>query len=137
MLLESHEPLDLVIIFLGTNDLKTRFNLTPYCVAQGAAKLTEQCQQFTPKIPHLLLVSPPHIVKANDHDMSFMYEGAEAKSRELAHHYRYFADKLGCNFFDAATVITSSKVDGVHFDEDAHRKLGSALAEEVRRILTL
>ncbi len=35
----SHKPLDLVIIMLGTNDLKDRFSLTPFDIAAGAGAL--------------------------------------------------------------------------------------------------
>jgi hypothetical protein len=46
------------------------------------------------------------------------------------------ASGLGCHFFNASTVTTSSRVDGVHLDRDQHSKLGNALAEVVRLILT-
>jgi lysophospholipase L1-like esterase len=39
LLLETHRPIDLVIIFLGVNDLKRRFDATPFDIAQGAAEL--------------------------------------------------------------------------------------------------
>jgi hypothetical protein len=43
---------------------------------------------------------------------------------------------LGCHFFDAETVTTRSRVDGVHLDRDQHSRLSNALAEVVRPVLT-
>jgi lysophospholipase L1-like esterase len=37
--LETHKPLDLVIILLGTNDLKMRFSVSAYDIANGVGEL--------------------------------------------------------------------------------------------------
>lgn len=130
----THNPLDLLIIMLGTNDTKIRFNLTPYSIAQGAAELVQLAQRFEPKIPHILLVSPAHIVPTASVENSLAFEGAIEKSKDLGKHYSYFARKLGCDYFDASSVIESSPLDGIHLDAQAHQKLGTCMHAEVMKI---
>jgi len=66
-----------------------------------------------------------------------MFAGGAEKSQQLAAHYRVFADTTGSRFFDAGTVVRSSKTDGIHWEVGEHEKLGRALAKEARKILNL
>ncbi|NRA38291.1 MAG: SGNH/GDSL hydrolase family protein [Planctomycetes bacterium] len=131
--LESHVP-DIVIILLGTNDLKQQFDLSPAHIAQGAAKLVETVFNFKSPIkktaPIVLLLAPPPVYEIGFY--ADMFAGAAAKSQLLAQHYKACAEKLGCSFFDAGSVVTSSQTEGIHWDLDQHRKLAQALAEEIQ-----
>ena len=135
--LETHKPLDLVIIFLGVNDLKKRFSLSAYDIANGAGVLVEVVQKsntgITEAAPKVLLIAPPPVGKLTD--FAEMFEGAEAKSLRFAQHYRRVASELGCALFDASTVIVSSDLDGIHFEQGEHAKLGQAVAVKVREII--
>jgi hypothetical protein len=64
-----------------------------------------------------------------------MFPDSDEKSRDLGRQYGLVAAELGCEFFDASTVITSSKVDGIHLEPGEQVKLGTAVAALVRRIL--
>jgi lysophospholipase L1-like esterase len=64
-----------------------------------------------------------------------MFEAAREKSRQFSHYYRLAAARRHLPFFDAGAVIVSSEKDGIHFEADEHRKLGEALADDVRRLL--
>jgi hypothetical protein len=75
---------------------------------------------------------PPPVATLTD--MAQMFEGAEEKSRQVSEHYGRFAEQYGCEFFDAAAVIASSDVDGIHLDVGEHRKLGQAIAARVGEI---
>jgi hypothetical protein len=50
-------------------------------------------------------------------------------------YYAWVAREQGCAFLDAGSVIVSSELDGIHFEADEHRKLGLAVAEQVRALL--
>jgi lysophospholipase L1-like esterase len=135
--LESHQPLDLVTIMLGTNDLKARFRLSAADIAQSAAGLAQIAQRTartadgTPS--RVLLIAPPPLARLSGYDL--MFEGAPAKSALFADYYARSAGWNGLDFFDAGAVIRSSDLDGIHFEAAEHRKLGEALAGRVRELI--
>jgi lysophospholipase L1-like esterase len=136
--LESHHPIDLVVLMLGTNDLKHRFGLSAWDIAHSAGTLVEMIRgsAFGPDglgPDVLLLAPPPTCVKGTVFED--MFAGADVKSLDLGVQYRLVADEYGCDFLDTATVIASSKVDGIHFDASELPKLGRAVAAAVRKIL--
>ena len=135
--LESHRPLDAVVLFLGTNDLKKRFGLTAFDIAQGAGVLVRAIQASqagrsgTP--PPVLLLAPPPLAPLTEY--AEMFEDAEGKSRRFSDHYRAIAAALGCAFLDTATVVVSSPLDGIHLEAAEHRKLGQAVAAKITELL--
>jgi len=137
--IESHQPLDLVIILLGTNDLKYRFSVGAFDIAQGAGVLVQIVQKSETgpegKAPQVLLLAPPSTEKLAGTDFIEMFAGAEEKSKNFSREYRRVAEELGCEFLDTADVIVSSKLDAIHWDVEAHQKLGEAVAARVHQIL--
>jgi lysophospholipase L1-like esterase len=135
--LESHRPLDLVTLMLGTNDLKARFGGSASDIAQGAASLADMMLRSgcgpDGGAPVVVLISPPAVATLTD--MAQMFEGAEEKSGQFRGHYERFAEQHGCEFFDASEVIVSSDVDGIHLEAGEHRKLGEAVAARIGEIL--
>jgi lysophospholipase L1-like esterase len=132
--LESHQPLDMVLIMLGTNDLKQRFNLTASDIAESAGDLAGIAKSVgknaTGQASRVLLIAPPAITTLTDLDE--MFAGAEPKSRLFSRYFRLIAGWHDVSFFDAGAVIMSSPLDGIHFEAHSHRILGQALANEVR-----
>jgi lysophospholipase L1-like esterase len=132
--LESHAPIDLVILMLGTNDLKARFGLPPVEIAVGVEKLVRHIRQdFTGPggtAPALLLVCPPVAIEAGC--LAEVFAGAEPKARRLPGFYREVAGRWGAAFLDAGEVIGPSPLDGVHFEAEAHAALGAAVAKAVK-----
>lgn len=134
--LESHMPLDLVILMLGTNDLKYRFVVTPGDIADSIEVLARLVQRSEAgpagAAPALIIVAPPPMQEVDW--LGAMFLGGADKSQRLAGLIQDAAKRTGASFLDAGTIVESSAVDGIHLDSDAHRVLGTELAKLVHQL---
>jgi lysophospholipase L1-like esterase len=137
--IETHKPIDLVIIMLGTNDLKMRFSVPAFDIANGAGVLVDIVGKSATgpgdQAPKVLLLAPPPVARLTD--FAEMFEGAGKKSRPGSRHsahYRRVAREKECEYLDTSKVIVSSDLDGIHFEPGEHAKLGVAVAAKVREI---
>lgn len=137
--LDSHAPLDLVAIMLGTNNLKVRFSLPASDIAKSAGRLIDAVLMSGAgpqgRAPQILLICPPPIAPLAGTPFELMFEGAEQKSRQLAVHYQQIAALKGVHFLDAGSVVHSSPVDAIHLDADQQITLGGSVALVIRKIL--
>ena len=138
--LESHHPLDLVALMLGTNDLKHRFGLSAWDIAASAQTLVEMIQSSTfgpdGRAPEVLLIAPPPTCVPGTR-FDEMFAGADEKSQHLARYFKQVADELRCGFLDAGQHVVSSKVDGIHLDAGELPKLAAAVAASIRQMLSI
>lgn len=135
--IEKHSPLALVVIMLGTNDFQSVHANNAWHSAQGMAALVAEIRRAPIEpgmpVPPVLVVSPPTLNPSGD--MAQKFSGAGERSRGLAQAYQQVATDLECHFFDAATIISTSSIDGVHLDAQHHQVLGQALAPVVASII--
>jgi lysophospholipase L1-like esterase len=136
-ILESHQPLDLVVVMLGTNDLKVRFAPTPQDAARGAQLVAAAALASgagpAGAPPKVLMIAPPPTGKLTY--FREMFAGSGEISAKMGARYRQYAAELGCAFLDAGEIIVSSDLDGIHFEAPEHRKLGEAVAARVAALL--
>lgn len=141
MLLTTHQPLDLVIIMLGTNDIKYANRCRAFDAAMGMARLVEIVQRFpwikTASPPQVLIMSPPALCKTGDEWFNDLWGHAIAESKLFAKHYARVAEEMGVHFFDAGKVAKTDPTDGGHLDAKNTRAIGKALVPAVKRILEI
>jgi lysophospholipase L1-like esterase len=137
MALQSHGPIDVMTLMLGTNDVKTRFATQPEQVVAGIAGLLDVAMSLEYQARHggfrILLICPPPVVETGPIKTEFW--GGAARSQALAPLYANLARSRGVGFLDAGQVIAVSPIDGVHFDEAAHAKLGRAVADAISALM--
>ncbi|MFA8386771.1 MAG: SGNH/GDSL hydrolase family protein [Pelagibaca sp.] len=125
-ILHSHTPIDLMILMLGTNDLKHRFSVTAFEIARSLERLVLVTRSEN-VVKDILLVAPAPVLESGI--LTDVFAGAEARQQGLADHIRAAAERQGCGFFDAGSVASPSPQDGVHWEASAHHALGAAMAK--------
>jgi lysophospholipase L1-like esterase len=141
--LASHLPIDLVIIMLGTNDLKPVFHRTPMRIAIGAAHLIDLVNTLNGGVgtsygnPKVLLICPPPLNPIIEQGPVFgeMFKGGLEKSQKLPELYEAVAKMGGAEFLNAGAVVSTDGVDGLHLTGESEQKLGAAVAAKVKEIL--
>lgn len=143
-ILKSQLPLKLVVIMLGTNDVKTYLNQEPAQIADSMQKLVTLVNTSVKKetewddysVPRVLIVAPTPVRKGISAGLNELFAGGDKPSAQLGKLYAEVAKTTGADFFDASTVIpVADGADGIHLSAEAHNKLGLALAEKIKTIL--
>ena len=140
--LYTHAPVDLVILLLGTNDMKPAIAGTAVAAMQGMRRLVSLIElnalrDGSAEPPAILIVAPPPLCETANHEYSAMFAGGIEQSKMLASLYADLADETGCGFYDAGSVAQTSPVDGVHLDAANTRAIGKGLESVVRMMLGL
>jgi lysophospholipase L1-like esterase len=139
----SQTPLELVVIVLGTNDVKPSFGKSAFEISTDILRLAAEVQKnagiaTTYKPAKVLLVAPPPLGKIAKVDwvQKMFPEDSIKKSKELGNVLGSMARAAGIPFFDASTVVPSMDgSDGIHMTAESHAKLGRALASEIKKSL--
>lgn len=141
-ILHSHDPLDLVILMLGANDMKPTICGTAFGALQGMERLVELVRRHAwsferEEQPGILIVAPPPLCDTANTAFAAMFAGGVEQSAMLATLYADLADETGCGFFDAGSVAETTPLDGVHLDAENTRSVGRGLEPVVRMMLGL
>ena len=139
--LMSHSPIELVIIMLGTNDTKARFNLTSYNIAQGITRLAHKAKNTPAGVkgsyPKVLVIAPPPIGRGYDQtDVSkTMGLDCDRKSEEFPH---YLADLLKIqeiDFLNTKELVQMNEIDYMHLNEEGHKQLAELVFHKLKSSL--
>ncbi len=133
-ILETHRPIDAVLLMLGTNDLKGRFSASVADIALGLEKLVHLIRGSgvgpNQTAPDVLLVAPPPIREIGP--IGEIFWGGAAKSQGLGARIAMSAQRLGVPFLDTGPLIEVSPIDGIHYDAPAQAILARAFAGAIR-----
>lgn len=134
-LLESHRPIDAVVVMLGTNDLKERFSVNADDIALSLERLVGviRTSGVGPggAAPGVLLIAPPPVLEVGV--LAGMFRGGAAKSQVLGARIAEMAQRIGVPWLDAGAMVRVSPIDGVHYGPEANPVLAEAVAAAVRR----
>ncbi|MEJ6394341.1 SGNH/GDSL hydrolase family protein [Gymnodinialimonas sp. 2305UL16-5] len=131
-ILLSHVPLDLVVLMLGTNDLKQRFSVSAYEIARSVERLAVETRALVPGV-RVLVLAPVPVQEAGC--LVDVFAGAEARQIGLEAQMHAAADRAGAAFLAAGDHAQVSPVDGVHWAPETHRAFGATMADHVRALV--
>ncbi|MBQ7470493.1 MAG: SGNH/GDSL hydrolase family protein [Pseudobutyrivibrio sp.] len=132
ILLESHGPVDTVVVMLGTNDCKAVYNASPKLIARGAEILLRQIRDNN-SAAKILLLSPIHLgetVWKEEYDPEFD-EKSVLTSKELKAVFAKLAEEFDCMFLAASDVAKPSETDQEHLDANGHLALANAIYKKL------
>jgi lysophospholipase L1-like esterase len=136
MVIDTHSPVEYIILMLGTNDCKTYYNASPYLIGKGIEKLINQVKEFDSDIK-IMVVSPVHLGKGvgeKGYDEEFN-EDSVNKSYQLKKIYSEIAKREGCIFLSASDYAEPSEADREHIDSEGHKKLAEGIFNTLVRYL--
>lgn len=137
--LHSHKPIDVVVLFLGSNDLKHRFSVEAYEIAKSVEMLVNIIKKSETgpmmKSPEILVIIPPPVlippeIKAVPYLMPKAEEVVEKSEKFSEEFNRVLKDQ--CHLLDSSKIIKSSEIDGIHLDIDSHKILGEEVAKFIK-----
>ncbi len=136
--LDSHDPIDLVVVMLGSNELKSMYNKTAEEIGEMFEEyfvkiVLNRKSQISDNYPKLLIVVPPVVDENGEYaKKDNAFEGTAQKSKELNNIYKNIAEKYNCYFLSNEGLKPG--IDGVHLDKNSHRKLANLLQTKIEGI---
>ena len=134
VLIETNSPLDLIIVMLGTNDLKINFNQSSEMIAKNMRLVCESIinnDYFQSK--SIILVSPTHINEESPNLLD-SFIGTTQASQSFSNSYRKISDDLNLYFVDASESVKTNKIDGLHWDSKQHSDFANSLFNKIIKV---
>ena len=134
-LILKSEDIDLLIIWLGTNDLQFQYDISIGAIERGLENLIKLAQ---PKAKNIIII-PPVVLseKVLEGFFNFQFDQTSIiKSRKIGRIYRQITNAYHCNYFDINKFTTPSDFDGLHYDENSHKIIADKLTDFIKQILT-
>nr|WP_294666831.1 SGNH/GDSL hydrolase family protein [uncultured Blautia sp.] len=138
--LDSHKPLDLVVIMLGTNDLKSRFSVSPFEIGTSMENLVKTILKSDAgidfKAPKILLVTPVPIHSVDrPMDLDQMLPDMEKRSKALSYYYEDIAKRYEIAYLNPDGMVEVNDTDGIHYTEKGHAQMAELMADKIKKIL--
>ena len=141
--LYSHSPLDLVILNIGINDTKVIFDRSMMDISKGMAEIIDliRSTSYGPDMqgqPQILLLSPSALIHEGyvDQNNESAFKGGMEKSLLFNDYYEKLALERDCHYVDLQSVVSYSKIDGLHYDKRGHAVIASIVASKINEIFT-
>jgi lysophospholipase L1-like esterase len=129
--IDRAEPVDILILMLGTNDVKVRINAAASAIAEGMGKLVEIAKE-SKVVKEIVIVSPPAIVLTKSGIRDLQFDGAIEKLVKVAEHYERIARVHGVRYVNLTVSLSASPIDGIHLSKETHREIAVQLAKIIQ-----
>ena len=133
-MLSKTDNVDLLILWLGTNDLQSQYDIGFNAVESGLEKLIRLAKG---KAKHIVII-PPVILseKVVEGPFNFQFdETSIGKSKKIGRIFKKLSNINYCDFFDVNKFVSPTDIDGLHYDETAHKLIGEKLTNFVSNIV--
>ena len=118
---QSHQPIDVLVLFLGSNDMKDYFNFNAYDAADALGELyIAKIRTISPNTK-IIIVIPKEI----ENTTFAGFKGAKEKSKDFEKAYEELANKFNIDFIPNNLLSVGS--DGLHLTKQAHENIAKAL----------
>lgn len=142
-ILESHMPMEALVIMLGSNDLKSKFGLPAPDIAgslQNMLKSVRGHLGYYLNNPDLkiLIIAPPALgdnFASSPFAEFFDADSVVQKSKDISKWFELVAGQFGCEFLDATSQVTAGDVDSLHLSPEGHAKLAELVYQKLKSML--
>jgi len=127
----SHDPVDVLVLYLGTNDLSPRFTRTAAEIARGLAvlvRIASETRYRAGGVPRVLVLGLPRLGRF---EPSALYDGVAEKAERLPDALRAEPGLAGVELVELHDRVAYADGDGFHLDPDGHRGVGEAVAQRI------
>ncbi|MFA5797528.1 MAG: SGNH/GDSL hydrolase family protein [Candidatus Woesearchaeota archaeon] len=135
-ILESHLPLDLVIIMLGTTDTKEMMDVTGKEITEGMQKIIHTIKKFktldNTKTPQILIIVPP-IVDETATLAKTLFQNGTAKATALTEEYAQLAKKEHVHYLNPTSQVKVDSAEGIHLNAKNHALLAKLIYEKIKK----
>ena len=137
--LQTCDPVDCIILALGTNDTKDMFHASSLVIYRGMERLLNVCKSvlLQSRSPNAKMILACPITPVADQFGEYWYGFSKLsteKGEQLRHRYKLLAQQQGCVYIDLNDLAQPSSADGVHIDANGHRNIGMAMAQLIRSV---
>lgn len=142
MVLQMCDPVDCVILALGTNDMKDQFQASALIVAKAMERLLHVCKAALQgsRSPNakIILVCPlkPYADGNGVYGHGFSTRSTE-EAENVRTYYKQLAQKNQCAFIDWNDYVSPSPADGIHMSPDGHKRIGEVMTQLVLSTLSI
>lgn len=126
------ENFDILILWLGTNDLQIQYNISIGTIEKGLENLIKSAQT---KAKNIIII--PSVIlseKVLEGFFNFQFDKTSiVKSRKIGRIFRQIAGANHCAYFDINKIVTPCDFDGLHYDENSHKIIADKLTEFIKK----